>query len=141
MIIEYSKSLVLTRNFTLGEFVVSSEHPTALASVILTDVEIQRFYLLCVLLLQPVRDRFGSIRVTSAYRTDKLNRLVNGTHDSQHCLAEAVDFIPSDFSPHSVYLHIANEWPGEVIYYEAEGRLHVALPRLGTKADHFTKKA
>lgn len=140
--IEFNRSLTLTRNFTLGEFVVSDRFPEIAQAIILSEPEIQKCYLLALLVLQPARDRFGPMVITSGVRNKRLNDLVGGVDDSQHALCEAIDFKPKESTAHSVYLFITNElrWPGEVIYYEAEGRLHVALPRLGVHANHFTKK-
>ena len=42
-------------------------------------------------LLQPMRDHLGPIRVTSGYRSPKLNRAIGGSTKSQHCKGEAVD--------------------------------------------------
>ena len=42
-------------------------------------------------LLQPMRDKLGPIRVTSGYRSPKLNRAIGGSTKSQHCKGEAVD--------------------------------------------------
>jgi hypothetical protein len=140
--IEFNKNLDLSRNFKLGEFLVSSKYLTAFDGCVLNDSEIQKFYLLTLLVLQPCRDRFGAMKITSAYRSPRLNELVGGVPDSQHCLAEAVDFVSMDASAHSVYLFIINElkWPGEVIFYESELRLHVSLPRIGLHMNQFVKK-
>lgn len=42
-------------------------------------------------LLQPVRDKFGAIKVTSGYRCPKLNKLVGGVPTSNHVKGCAVD--------------------------------------------------
>jgi hypothetical protein len=142
MNVEFSRSLSLTRDFTLGEFVVSSDHPETLEGIHLTPEEIQKIYLLAILCLQPLRDMFGPMIITSAYRSARLNHLVNGAPTSQHCYAEAVDFKPRDADPMAIYLWLHNflKWPGEVILYPSEGRLHVSLPRLGVQMDHFIKQ-
>lgn len=46
---------------------------------------------LCAKVLQPARDNFGRINVTSGYRSPVLNRLVNGSNNSQHSKGEAAD--------------------------------------------------
>lgn len=43
-------------------------------------------------LLQPIRDHFGPVRVTSGYRGKALNAAVGGSASSQHCKGEAADF-------------------------------------------------
>ena len=143
MNVEFNRSLSLSTNFMLGEFLVSSSHSEALEGVHLTDAEIQKLYLLAVLCLQPLRDALGTLVITSGYRNAKLNHLVGGVATSQHCYAEAVDFKPTQSDPLAVYLWLHNnlKWPGELILYPDEGRLHVALPRLGVTADHFVKRS
>ena len=51
---------------------------------------------LCEHVLEPLRQRFGVIRITSGYRCDKLNRAVGGVKNSQHRLGEAADIHISD---------------------------------------------
>lgn len=42
--------------------------------------------------LQPVRDQFGPIKVTSGFRSVELNTAIGGSKTSQHCKGEAADF-------------------------------------------------
>jgi zinc D-Ala-D-Ala carboxypeptidase len=44
--------------------------------------------------LQPIRDNFGPIRVTSGFRCPELNYLIGGSPNSNHCRGEAADIIP-----------------------------------------------
>ncbi len=47
--------------------------------------------------LQPIRDRFQySMRITSGYRSEDLNRAVGGSLESQHGAGEAADVVISD---------------------------------------------
>ena len=46
---------------------------------------------LCLHVLEPLRRRFGVIRITSGYRSEPLNRLVGGARHSQHLRGEAAD--------------------------------------------------
>jgi len=43
-------------------------------------------------LLQPVRDKFGVVIITSGYRSPDLCVKIGSSINSQHCKAEAVDF-------------------------------------------------
>lgn len=43
-------------------------------------------------ILQPLRDRFGPITVTSGYRSPDLNKRIGGSKTSHHCQGYAVDF-------------------------------------------------
>jgi hypothetical protein len=42
--------------------------------------------------LQPVRDKFGPVTVTSGYRSPELCQAIGSSVNSQHTKAEAVDF-------------------------------------------------
>ena len=42
--------------------------------------------------LQPLRDKFGPIVVTSGYRSPDLNRKIGGSTTSHHCYGYAADF-------------------------------------------------
>tara|TARA_R100000329_G_scaffold60116_1_gene53878 strand:+ start:241 stop:711 length:471 start_codon:yes stop_codon:yes gene_type:complete len=42
-------------------------------------------------LVQPMRDAIGPIRISSGYRSPKLNRAIGGSSRSQHCKGEALD--------------------------------------------------
>ncbi|MBQ9654955.1 MAG: peptidase M15 [Prevotella sp.] len=81
----------LSEHFTLREFVVSR---TAMVNNIdntPTEEAVERLRQLCTHVLEPLRRRFGVIRVTSGYRCQELNRLVGGASNSQHLLGEAAD--------------------------------------------------
>jgi hypothetical protein len=53
---------------------------------------IERLRLLCLHVLEPVRDRFGPFSPSSGYRSPALNRLLGSKDNSQHCKGEAADF-------------------------------------------------
>lgn len=56
-------------------------------------VVVYNLHVLCWFLLQKVRDHFGQpLAVSSGYRSEKLNTLINGSASSQHCKGEAADF-------------------------------------------------
>ena len=42
-------------------------------------------------LLQPLRNSLGPIRISSGYRNPSLNRAIGGSSKSQHCKGEALD--------------------------------------------------
>jgi hypothetical protein len=46
---------------------------------------------LCLNILEPLRQRFGAIIITSGFRCKRLNELVGGVINSQHCRGEAAD--------------------------------------------------
>ena len=65
---------------------------------------VENLRLLCLNVLEPVRRRFGAVRVTSGYRCPELNKAVGGAPLSQHLRGEAAD------------IHIADMEVGRKIY-------------------------
>jgi hypothetical protein len=43
-------------------------------------------------ILQPVRDKFGPVVVTSGYRSPEVNKAIGGSATSDHCKGQAADF-------------------------------------------------
>lgn len=69
----------LSKNFSVGEFRCRDE-----SDEILIDEKL-------VSLLQKMRDKFGTISISSAYRTPKYNTQVGGVKNSQHVYGKAAD--------------------------------------------------
>lgn len=83
----------LSKNFELSEFLFSStavRHDIKEQLMPPESVKIN-LKLLCENILQPVRDRFGAIKITSGYRCRRLNDLVKGSATSQHVTGMAAD--------------------------------------------------
>ena len=82
----------LTRNFTLSELTKSD---TAIRKGIDNNPnsdQIEKLKALCENILQPVRDHFGRVKVTSGYRSVELCMAIGSSANSQHAKAEAADF-------------------------------------------------
>ena len=82
----------LSANFSLGELTKSE---TAIRKGIDNSAdEIVTAHLQALVdnVLQPVRDKFGSVRVTSGYRSPLLNSSIGGSKTSHHCYGFAADF-------------------------------------------------
>ena len=82
----------LTRNFTLSELTKSD---TAIRKGINNNPspeQIEKLKLLCENILQPVRDHFGRVKVTSGFRSERLCVKIGSSINSQHAKAEAADF-------------------------------------------------
>ena len=82
----------LSRNFTLQELIKSD---TAIRKGIDNNPnadQIEKLKTLCETILQPVRDHFGRVKVTSGYRSPELCAAINSSVNSQHAKAEAADF-------------------------------------------------
>ena len=82
----------LTRNFTLSELTKSD---TAIRRGINNNPnaeQIEKLKALCENILQPVRDHFGRVKVTSGFRSAELCVAIGSSVNSQHARAEAADF-------------------------------------------------
>ena len=82
----------LTRNFSLLELTKSD---TAIRKGIDNEPnadQIDKLKLLCENILQPVRDHFGRVKVTSGFRSVALCEAIGSSANSQHAKAEAADF-------------------------------------------------
>jgi zinc D-Ala-D-Ala carboxypeptidase len=95
---------------------------------------------LCVTLLEPLRDRFGVILVTSGYRCPALNALIGGSRKSVHRFGLAADC--HAWEP-AVTVDEMARWvrdesglPFDQVIAEASGTsrwLHLGLPRPGAE--------
>ena len=82
----------LSRNFTLTELTKSD---TAIRKGINNNPnaeQIEKLKALCENILQPVRDHFGRVKVTSCFRSIDLCLAIGSSAHSQHARAEAADF-------------------------------------------------
>ena len=82
----------LSRNFSLQELTKSD---TAIRRGIDNEPnadQIDKLKMLCENILQPVRDQFGRVKVTSGYRSPELCVAIGSSISSQHAKAEAADF-------------------------------------------------
>ena len=82
----------LTRNFTLSELTKSD---TAIRKGINNNPnaeQVEKLKALCENILQPVRDHFGRVKVTSGFRSEALCIKIGSSVNSQHAKAEAADF-------------------------------------------------
>ena len=82
----------LSRNFTLSEMTKSD---TAIRKGINNNPnaeQIEKLKALCENILQPVRDHFGRVKITSGFRSVDLCMAIGSSANSQHAKAEAADF-------------------------------------------------
>lgn len=96
--LERMHQMLLSPHFALGEFLRSG---TAIKYGIDNTPQdpmvIIRLMTLCEQVLEPLRQRYGIITITSGYRCPRLNLAVHGAPGSQHTLGEAADiFIPNE---------------------------------------------
>ena len=82
----------LSENFLISEFTASA---TADANGITNEPTKEHLIAMTALVsctMQPVRNYWGRVVITSGYRSPLLNSIVGGSPTSQHALAEACDF-------------------------------------------------
>ena len=82
----------LKRNFSLSELTKSD---TAIRKGINNNPnaeQVEKLKALCENILQPIRDHFGRVKVTSGFRSEDLCLAIGSSRNSQHAKAEAADF-------------------------------------------------
>lgn len=83
--------LHLSEHFTLAEMVRSGVAMKLNIDNTPTADDVERLRRLCVNVLEPLRRRFGVIRISSGFRSKRLNQAVGGVVNSQHLRGEAAD--------------------------------------------------
>lgn len=90
--------------------------------------------------LQPVRNKFGVIQVTSGYRCEQLNKFVGGVPTSNHRNGFAADIIPLQASFKQVYEYIVNNLDYDECFIEKNKQgvkwLHVAYRKGNNRKKH-----
>lgn len=127
----------LTRSFTLGELTHTStglpNSPSVDEASHLTD--------LASTILQPIRDYWGGIWVSSGYRSQAVNKAVGGSPTSQHCKGEAADIVPLEANIDLVFKWLVKESRipyGQAILEKVGSKewIHVSLPRPSPQKNH-----
>lgn len=82
-------------------------------------------------LLDPIRERFATpVIITSGYRCERLNKLVNGVEDSQHREGKAADFYFADFTAKEMtqaFFEIEDNFDfDQLIYYKKRHFIHIS---------------
>lgn len=87
-------SMSLSADFKLWEFVKSVTTDQNGIQNLPNETEIAHLRLLCRKILQPAREALGPLKISSGFRSEKLNQFVNGVANSDHRLGYAADVIP-----------------------------------------------
>ena len=101
-------SFILSRHFTLAEFIESATaKKNGIANI--PPESVDKFAAeFCERILEPIRDQFGPVAITSGYRCPALNSLVGGVADSDHQWTE--DRIAADFQTPEADLGKVFDW-------------------------------
>ncbi len=138
----------LSKNFTMAELTASA---TAKSKGINNEPSFRDYtrihdalQQLAYRVLQPVRDRFGPVKVTSGYRSPQLNAEVGGNPNSQHSKGEA-----GDFDVPGVDNLVVAKWISKNLNFDQliledyvggnSGWIHVSYKRSGNRKQVLTK--
>ena len=114
-------STQLTEHFKLEEFTRSATAIRHGWDNTPTQAEIDNLQRLCENILEPLRRRFGVIRITSGYRSKQLNKAVGGAERSRHLYGEAADvFIPNAEVGKKMYLFLRSLEDYDQVIYEVD---------------------
>jgi hypothetical protein len=94
--VDLKKQIPGAPNFTYGEVLRSDTASRLGIENIPNDEQLKCIELVCVNILQPVRSKFGPIRITSGFRSPELCLKIGSTTTSNHTRGQAVDFEPYD---------------------------------------------
>jgi len=81
----------LSEHFALAELIRSESAKRHGVSNEPSPEHLENMKVLCNEVLEPIRKLFGSINISSGYRSKVLNHYINGSLNSQHCEGKAVD--------------------------------------------------
>ena len=125
----------LSPNFTLKELTATS---TGIENEPSFDERDKLLYL-ARYILQPIRDEWGRIRVTSGFRSAPVNFKVGGSPSSQHLFGEAADIQPLDIDIDTVFDWIVRTLTFGQAILEQRGEdwwIHLSLPRFSPKKNN-----
>ena len=81
----------LSKNFSRAEIEHSNTAKRLGISNEMSEKHLESMQRLIDNLIQPMRDAIGPIRISSGYRSPKLNKAIGGSSRSQHSKGEALD--------------------------------------------------
>ena len=134
----------LSKNFSLRELTRSQ---TAIRKGIKNEPDqeqLMNLVALTVKILQPCRDKFGSVSINSGLRVLELNKAIGSGNNSQHTKGQAADFEAYSISNTELAKWIKDnrcfdqlilEYPGKDA---RDGWVHCSFNRLGNRMEVLT---
>lgn len=128
----------LSPNFSLAELTVSTTAERLRLQNIPGPAELRELGRLASTVLEPLRTRFGPLRITSGFRSGAVNEAVGGSSTSEHRNGRAVDLVPVQGSALAMFEAMRAEgWVDrldldQVIYYRKRGHVHIGIRPPGT---------
>ena len=108
----------LSKNFSLDELTASN---TAIKKNIDNSASptiVDALQELVTNVLQPVREKFGPVTITSGYRCDELNKAIGGSTTSDHSYGRAADFEVKGVDNRVVAIWISENLPYKQLILE-----------------------
>lgn len=114
----------LSENFTLEEMLWSATAYTKGIKNDMTDPKTitENLRNLCLSVLQPVRNHFGPITVSSGYSCPELARVLGRKPTSQHCSGQAADIISNRVQNKELAVWIKRNLVFDQLIYECRRR-------------------
>lgn len=132
----------LSPNFTLAELTRSDIALRKGLDNTPDDLAVKRLKALCTNILEPLREKFGAIRVNNGYRSPAVNEAIGGAKASQHMKGEAADIEAVDpkVTNADLAFWIAKELPFDQVILECytpgdprSGWVHVSYVPVGRR--------
>jgi len=124
MLRDLNKKLPMAPNFRYKEFVKSN---TAMRLGIRNIPNVER---VAGNIIQPVREMFGPMRITSGFRSVELCRAIGSSSRSNHTRGEALDFEPINSSVRLIdilkWIHTNLDYRELIAEYFPNGWVHAA---------------
>ena len=99
----------LSANFSLNELTKSEFATRNGISNTASPLVIEKLQALTDNILQPLRDKFGPVIVTSGYRSPEANKAIGGSTTSHHCFGYAADFEVLNMDNRELAIYIRDE--------------------------------
>lgn len=134
----------LGRFFDLSEFTRSSTATRQGLDNTPTPEALEALRGLVAMILDPLREEEGPVRITSGYRAPAVNAAIRGSRTSQHMKGEAADLklVRSHNAERVAALLAAMELPvDQCIWYEPDvgGHVHVSFRQDGQQRGQFLR--
>lgn len=116
----------LSDNFTFEEMTFSETAVRYGIRNLPTPEQMKNLQILCEKCLQPIRNTFGPIKITSGFRNYTLNKLVGGSKNSQHTKGQAADFIIPGHDIKAVFEAIKSAFEYDQLILEFNSWIHIS---------------
>lgn len=128
---------MLSKNFALSEFTASSTADRLGIPNQPAHHEVIALTALANVIMQPIRNKWGRLIITSGFRGTPLNAAIGGVSNSQHATGNACDFVSPDHDLMDICEWIVNEsgleWDQLILEENAGGSrwVHISYNHVG----------